>query len=82
MEAALATEGISSTPKEARLIPTICKAITNTTPTKTITITTTAVNQAQNFAEKTITQLIQPPTPSNNSAKAGSMTTNEVGRWD
>jgi hypothetical protein len=44
MEAALATGGISSTPKEARLIPTICKAITNITPTKTITITTTAVN--------------------------------------
>jgi hypothetical protein len=69
MEAALATGGISSTPKETRLIPTICKAITNTTPTKTITITTSAVNQAQNFAEKTITQLILPPTPSNNLPK-------------
>jgi hypothetical protein len=47
MEAALATGGISSTPKETRLIPTICKVITNTTPTKTITITTTSVNQVQ-----------------------------------
>jgi hypothetical protein len=61
MEAALATEGISSTLKETRLIPTICKAITNATPTKTITIPTTAVNQAQNLAEKTITQLNLPP---------------------
>jgi hypothetical protein len=61
MEAALATGGISSTPKETRLIPTICKAITNTTPTKTITITTTANSQAHNLAEKTITQLILPP---------------------
>jgi hypothetical protein len=82
MEAALATGGISSTPKETRLIPSISKAITSATPTKTITIATPAVSQAHILAEKTITQLILPPTPSDNSAKVGSTTTNEVGRWD
>jgi hypothetical protein len=82
MEAALATGGISSTPKETRLIPSISKAITSATLTKTITITTPAISQAHILAEKTITQLILTPTPSDNSAKAGSRTTNEVGRWD
>ncbi len=82
MEAALATGGIPSTLKETRLIPSISKAITSATPMKTITITTPAVSQAHILAEKTITQLILPPTPSDNSAKAGSTTTNEVGRWD
>ncbi len=82
MDAALASGGISSTPKETRLIPSICKAITSATPTKTITIANPAISQAHILAEKTITQPILPPTPSNNSAKAGSMTTNEVGSWD
>jgi hypothetical protein len=82
MEAALATGGISSTPKETRLIPSISKAITSAASMKTITIATPAVSQAHILAEKTITQLILPPTPSDNSAKAGSTTTNEVDRWD
>jgi hypothetical protein len=82
MEAALATGGISSTQKETRLIPSISKAITSATLTKKITIATLAISQAHILAEKTITQLILPPTPSDNSAKVGSTTTNEVGRWD
>ncbi len=61
MEAALATGDISSTPKETRLIPSISKAITSATPTKTVTIATPAVSQAHILAEKTITQLILPP---------------------
>jgi hypothetical protein len=52
MEAALATGGIFSTPKETRLIPSISKAITSATPMKTITITTQAVSQAHILAEK------------------------------
>jgi hypothetical protein len=82
MEAALALGGISSITKVTRLIPTISKAITSATPMKTITITTPAVSQAQILAEETITQLILPPTPSDNSAKAGSMTMSEGGRWE
>ncbi len=54
MEAALATGGISSTPKETRLIASISKTATSATPTKTITIATPAVSQAHIFAEKTI----------------------------
>ncbi len=71
LEAALAMGGISSITKVTRLIPTISKTITSATPTKTITITTPAVSQAQILAEETITQLILPPTRSDNSAKAG-----------
>ena len=82
MEAALAMGGISSITKVTRLIPTISKTITSATPTKTITITTPAISQAQILAEETITQLILPPTPSDNSAKAGSTTMSEVGRWE
>jgi hypothetical protein len=78
MEAALATGGISSTPTVIREITTIIAA----TPKKTITITTPAISQALVLAEKNITQLILPPTPSDTSAKAGSMTMSEVGRWD
>jgi hypothetical protein len=70
MEAALATGGISSTPKGIRSIPTVDSAITAATPRKAIIITTQAVSQALVLAKETITQLILPPTPS------------EVGRWD
>jgi hypothetical protein len=82
MEAALAMGGISSIAKVTRLIQTISKTFTSATPTKTITITTPAISQAQILAEETITQLILPPTPSDNSAKAGSTTMSEVGRWE
>ena len=82
MEATLAMGGISSITKVTQLIPTISKTITSATPTKTITITTPAISQAQIFAKETITQLILPPTPSDNSAKAGSTTMSEVGRWE
>ena len=82
MEAALATGRISSTSKE--IIPTSNGDSTNTaaTPTKTITITTLAFGKAQVLAEETITQLILPPTPSENSAIVSNMTMGEVGRWD
>ncbi len=82
MDAALATGGISSPPKETRLIPSISKVIISATPTKTIIIATPSIRQAHILAENPITQLILPPTPSDNSAKAGSTTTNKVGRWD
>jgi hypothetical protein len=82
MEAALATGGVSSTPKGIRSIPTVDSAITAATPKKNITITTPAVSQALGLFEETSTQLILPPTPSDNSAKAGSTTMSEVGRWD
>ncbi len=82
MEAALAMGGISSITKVTRLIPTISNTINSATPTKTITIITPAVSQARILAEETITQLILPPTPSDNSAKAGSTTMSEVGRWE
>jgi hypothetical protein len=78
MEAAMATGGISSTPTVIREIPTMTAA----TPKKTITITTPAISQALGLAEETITQLILPPSPSDTSAKAGSTTMSEVGRWD
>jgi hypothetical protein len=51
MEAALATGGTSSTPTETRLIPSISKAITSATLTKTITSATPAVSQAHILAE-------------------------------
>jgi hypothetical protein len=82
MEAALAMGGISSIMKVTRLIPTISKTVTSATPTKTTTITTPAISQAQILAEETITQLLLPPTPSDNSAKAGSTTMSEVGKWE
>jgi hypothetical protein len=82
MEAALATGGISSTPKRIRSIPTVDSASTAATPKKTITITTPAVSQALVLAEETITQLTLPPPYSDNSAKAGSTTMSVVGRWD
>ena len=80
MEAALATGGISSTTKGIGTISTINSTII--APAKTITISTQAVNQAQILAKETITKLILPPTPGDNSAKAGSTTMSEVGRWD
>jgi hypothetical protein len=49
MEATLAMGGVSSITKVTRLIPTISKTITSATPTKTITITTPAVSEAQIF---------------------------------
>ena len=82
MEAALATGGISSTPKGIRLIPTMDSAITAATPGKTITITIPAVSQALVLAEETIMQLILPPPYSYNSAKEGSTTMSVVGRWE
>ena len=82
MEATLATGGISSTPKGIRSIPTMDSAITAANPEMTITITTPATSQALVLAEETITQRILPPPNSDNSAKAGSMTMSEVGRWD
>ena len=82
MEAALATGGISSTPKRIRLIPTMDSAITAATPEKTITITIPVVSQALVLAEETITQLILPPPYSDNSAKADSTTMTAVGRWE
>jgi hypothetical protein len=80
MEAALATGGISSTPK--RSIPTVDGAPTATTPVKTITITTPAVSQTLVLAEETITKSILSPPYSDNSATAGSTTMSAVGRWD
>ena len=82
MEAALATGRISSTSKE--IIPMSNGDSTNTaaTLTKTITITTLAFGKAQVLAEETFTQLILPPTPSENSVIASSTTMGEVGRWD
>ena len=44
MEAALATGGISSTPKGIRSIPTVDSTITTATLEKTITITTPAIS--------------------------------------
>ena len=82
MEAALATGGISSTPKRIRSIPTVDSATTASTPEKTITITTPAVSQALVLADETITQLILSPPYSDNSATAGSTTMSAVGRWD
>jgi hypothetical protein len=82
MEAALATGGISSTPKRIRSIPTVDSATTASTPEKTITITTPAVSQAIVLAEETITQLILSPPHSDNSATAGSTTMSAVGRWN
>ena len=82
MEAALATGGISSTPKRIRSIPTVDSATSAYTLEKTITITTPAVSQALVLAEETTTQLILSPPYSDNSAKAGSTTMSEVGRWD
>ena len=82
MEAALATGGKSSTTKGIRTIPTINSTSTAATPKKTITITTPAISEAQVLVEENITQLILPPTPSDNSVKAGSTTMSEVGRWD
>ena len=82
MEAALATGGISSTPKRIRSIRTVDSAITASTPEKTITITTPAVSQALVLADETITQLILSPPYSDNSATAGSTTMSAVGRWD
>jgi hypothetical protein len=82
MEAALATGGISSTPKRIRLILTMDRAISASTPEKTITITTPAISQTLVLAEETITKLILSPPYSDNSAKAGSMTMSAVGRWD
>jgi hypothetical protein len=61
MEAALATGGISSTPKGKRSIPTANSAFTAATLEKTITITNPAISQALVLAEETITQLILPP---------------------
>jgi hypothetical protein len=77
MESALAMGGISSIRKETELITTYRK-----TPTRTIAITTPAVNQAHILAENTVTQLFLPPAPSNNSATAGSATMSVVGRWE
>jgi hypothetical protein len=82
MEAALATGGISSTPKKTRSIPTADSATTAHTPEKTITITNPAVSQAIVLAEKTITQLILSPPNSDNSATAGSTSMSAVGRWN
>ncbi len=77
MESALAMGGISLIPKETKLITTNSK-----TPTRIIAITIPAVNQAHILAEKTVTQIFLPPTPSNNSATAGSATMSVVGRWE
>jgi hypothetical protein len=82
MEAALATGGISSTPNKIPSNPNVDSARNGATPTKTITITTPAVSQAIVLAEETITQLILPPSHSDNSATAGSTTMSAVGRWD
>jgi hypothetical protein len=82
MEAALATGGISFTPKRIRSIPTVDSATSAYTLEKTITITTPAVSQALVLAEETTTQLILSPPYSGNSAKANSTTMSEVGRWD
>ncbi len=77
MESALAIGGISSIPNKNKLITT-----DGETPTRTITITTPANNQAHILAKKTVTQLILPPAPSDNSATAGSVTMSVVGRWE
>jgi hypothetical protein len=77
MKSALAMGGISSIPKENKLITTDSETLT-----RTIAITTPAVNQAHIFAEKTITQFFLPPAPSDNSATAGSATMSMVGRWE
>jgi hypothetical protein len=77
MESALAIGGISLTPNKNKLITT-----DGETPTRTITITTPAGNQAHILAKKTVTQLILPPAPSDNTATAGSATMSVVGRWE
>jgi hypothetical protein len=82
MEAALATGGIFSTPKRIQSIPTVDSAPSESTPEKTITISTPAVSQALVLAQETITQLILPPPYSDNSATAGSTTMSVVGRWE
>ncbi len=82
MEAALATGGISSTPKRIQSVPTVDCSTTASTPAKTITITTPTVSQAIFLAEETITQLILSPPHSDNSATAGSTTMGMVGRWN
>jgi hypothetical protein len=82
MEAALATGGISSIPKRIQSIPTVDSAPSESTPEKTITISTPAVSQALVLAQETITQLILPPPYSDNSATAGSTTMSVVGRWE
>jgi hypothetical protein len=82
MEAALATGGISSTPKRMQSTPSVDNATTETTPEKTITITIPSVSQALDLAEETIKQLVLPPCYSDNSATAGSTTMSAVGRWD
>ena len=80
MEAALATGGISSTPK--RSIPSVDGTPTAPTAEKTITISTPAISQTRVLAEKTITKLCLPPPHSDNSTTAGSTTMSAVGRWD
>jgi hypothetical protein len=80
MEAALATGGISSTPK--RSTPSLDGTPTAPTATKTITISTPAISQTRVLAEKTITKLCLPPPHSDNSTAAGSTTMSAVGRWD
>ena len=79
---ALATGRISSTSKEIISISNGDSTNTAATLTKTITITTLAFGKAQVLAEETFTQLILPPTPSENSAIASSTTMGEVGRWE
>jgi len=80
MEAALATGGISSTPK--RSTPSLDGTPTAPTAKKTITISTPAISQTRVLAEKTITKLCLPPPHSDNSTAAGSTTMSAVGRWD
>jgi hypothetical protein len=77
MESALAIGGISLIPNKNKLI-----TMDGETPTRSITITTPVDNQAHILAEKTVTQLILPPAPSNNSATAGSAIMSVVGRWE
>ena len=82
IEAALATGGISSTPKRIQSILTFNSATNESTPAKTINIANPPVSQALDLAEETIAQLILPPPHSDNSATAGSTTMSAVGRWD
>ncbi len=56
MEAALATGGIFSTPKRIQSIPTVDSAPSESTPEKTITISTPAVSQALVLAQETISR--------------------------